>query len=198
MISYPAHVSRPCVSYIQSSWVPEAGDGLLDDGVVQALVEHVGEGGDGGPPGHGEQVVVVAPRGQREEETLGRGPPVEQHAPHIVLLHQARLLVWHHNLVRPGGGGRERRVNRETVPGGGPVQRFGSKQLVSEAEKNDACLCTCATTTNIQSKLEQLKEKALVLHQRVGKKNTTSECRAALGIRSKRLSNLRRAGVGFH
>ena len=88
-----SHLSRPSV--------PKASNGLLDDCVVQALVEDVGEGCDGGPPGHGEQVVVVAAGRHMEEDPLGGGPPVEQHVPYIVLLHQARLLVWHHYLFIP-------------------------------------------------------------------------------------------------
>lgn len=40
--------------------VPETSDGLLDDTVIQALVEDVGQSSNGGTPGHGEQVMVIA------------------------------------------------------------------------------------------------------------------------------------------
>ncbi|TNN26171.1 hypothetical protein EYF80_063691 [Liparis tanakae] len=66
-----------------------------------ALVEDVGQGGDGGPPAHGEQVVVVAAGRQVEEHPFGRGAAVEQHAPHVVVLHQPGLLVRHHDLLVP-------------------------------------------------------------------------------------------------
>lgn len=56
---------------------PETGEGLLEDVLIQAFVKDVGESGDGGTPGHGEQVTVVAARWQVEEETFRVGAAMQ-------------------------------------------------------------------------------------------------------------------------
>ena len=51
----------------------EAGDGLEDDGLVEGLVEHEGEGSDGGTPYQGEQVAVVRARRDVSKDALFGG-----------------------------------------------------------------------------------------------------------------------------
>lgn len=97
-----------CWGWGMSFWncVPETSDGLLEDVFIQALVKDVGEGSNGGTPGHGKQVMVVAAGWQAKENTLRCGPTVEQHTPYIILLHQPCLLIRHHNLFISTGGHR--------------------------------------------------------------------------------------------
>lgn len=81
--------------------IPETSDGLLENAFIQALVKYIGEGSNSGAPGHGEQVMITAARGQVEEDAFSCGTAMQQNTPDIVLLHQADLLIRHHNLFAP-------------------------------------------------------------------------------------------------
>lgn len=81
--------------------IPETSDGLLENAFIKALVKDIGEGSNSGAPGHGEQVMITATRGQVEEDAFRCGTTMQQNTPDIVLLHQADLLIRHHNLFTP-------------------------------------------------------------------------------------------------